>query len=95
MFYPGTGAATECGKNGGEGYTVNIPWSATGMGDQEYIAAFQLVLLPITRYLCFVAQAQGHRSFEPDLVLVSAGFDCAKGDPLGKMCITPDGKKND
>ena len=49
------------------------------MGDAEYLAAFDQVLLPIAR------------SFRPELVLVSAGFDAAGGDLLGEMRVTPDG----
>jgi histone deacetylase 6 len=77
-FYPGTGAADELGGARGRGRTVNVPWAA-GMGDAEYLAAFDRVLLPIAR------------SFRPELVLVSAGFDAAVGDPLGEMRVTPDG----
>ncbi len=77
-FYPGTGAIDETGGAAGLGYTVNVPWPG-GMGDPEYIAAFDRVLLPIAR------------AFEPELVLVSAGFDAARGDPLGAMQVSPDG----
>jgi histone deacetylase 6 len=77
-FYPGTGAAEEAGGGAGRGFTVNVPWPA-GMGDAEYLAAFDRVLLPIAE------------RFAPELVLVSAGFDAAAGDLLGGMRITPDG----
>ena len=77
-FYPGTGAADELGGPHARGRTVNVPWAA-GMGDAEYLAAFDRVLLPIAR------------KFRPDLVLVSAGFDAAEGDLLGQMRVTPDG----
>ncbi|KAF9183855.1 Histone deacetylase 4 [Haplosporangium sp. Z 767] len=70
-FYPFTGAPDECGEEAGEGKNVNIAWSSYGrgqaMGDVEYIAAFWYVLLPIAR------------QFQPDLVMVSAGFDAADG----------------
>ena len=49
------------------------------MGDAEYLAAFEEVLMPIARQFC------------PELVLISAGFDAAAGDPLGECCITPTG----
>jgi histone deacetylase 6 len=49
------------------------------MGDADYLAAFDRVLLPITR------------AFEPDLVLVSCGFDAAACDPLGGMRISAAG----
>jgi histone deacetylase 6 len=77
-FYPGTGAAEEVGTGAARGRTINVPWPA-GCGDTEYLAAFDRVLLPIAR------------EFFPDLVLVSAGFDAAQGDPLGSMRVTPAG----
>ena len=77
-FYPGTGAITEVGRGAGRGRTVNVAWPA-GMGDAEYLAAFDRVLLPIAR------------SFDPRLVLVSCGFDAAAGDLLGGMRLSADG----
>ncbi|HEY1434869.1 MAG TPA: histone deacetylase [Thermoanaerobaculia bacterium] len=77
-FYPGTGALDETGGGAGHGFTVNVPFPA-GCGDAEYLAAFDRVLLPIAR------------GFAPDLVLVSAGFDAADGDPLGAMRLSPAG----
>ncbi|HTD53584.1 MAG TPA: histone deacetylase [Thermoanaerobaculia bacterium] len=77
-FYPGTGSLDETGGPSARGRNVNIPWPA-GMGDPEYIEAFDRVLLPLAR------------GFEPDLVLVSCGFDAAEGDLLGQMRLTPAG----
>ena len=77
-FYPGTGAIGEIGGGAGRGFTVNVPWPG-GMGDAEYAAAFQRVLEPVAT------------EFAPDLVLVSAGFDAAEGDPLGSMRVTSAG----
>ena len=77
-FYPGTGAIDEVGRGAGRGRTVNVPWPA-GMGDAEYLLAFDRVLLPIAR------------SFDPQLVLVSCGFDAAAGDLLGEMRLSADG----
>jgi histone deacetylase 6 len=77
-FYPGTGAADELGGPRARGRTVNVPWDA-GMGDAEYLASFDRILLPIAR------------GFRPEIVLVSAGFDAAEGDLLGQMRVTPDG----
>jgi histone deacetylase 6 len=77
-FYPGTGSADELGGPHARGRTINVPWDA-GMGDAEYLAAFDRVLLPVAR------------KFRPDIVLVSAGFDAAKGDLLGQMRVTPPG----
>ncbi|CAJ1944360.1 unnamed protein product [Sphenostylis stenocarpa] len=78
-FYPGTGAAKEVGSMGAEGYCVNIPWSRGGVGDNDYSFAFQHVVLPIAY------------EFNPDFTIVSAGFDAARGDPLGCCDITPSG----
>ena len=77
-FYPGTGAIAEVGRGTARGRTVNVPWPA-GMGDAEYLAAFDRVLLPIARV------------FQPEIVLVSCGFDAAAGDLLGGMRLTPNG----
>jgi histone deacetylase 6 len=77
-FYPGTGAIGEVGGGAGRGFTVNVAWGA-GMGDAEYLDAFERVLLPIAR------------SFAPDLVIVSCGFDASDGDPLGGMRLSPAG----
>jgi histone deacetylase 6 len=75
-FFPGTGAIGEVGR--GRGRTVNVAWPA-GMGDAEYLASFDRVLLPIAR------------AFEPELVLVSCGFDAAAGDLLGGMRLSAAG----
>ncbi|KAK4350002.1 hypothetical protein RND71_029315 [Anisodus tanguticus] len=78
-FYPGTGAADEVGSMGAEGYCVNIPWSRGGVGDKDYIFAFEQVVLPIAL------------DFNPDFTSISAGFDAARGDPLGCCDVTPAG----
>ncbi|KAG8439857.1 hypothetical protein GDO86_005867 [Hymenochirus boettgeri] len=66
------------GKGKGAGFNINLPWNKVGMGNADYIAVFFHVLLP----LAF--------EFNPELVLVSAGFDSAIGDPEGRMCATPE-----
>ncbi|XP_037805790.1 histone deacetylase 4 isoform X1 [Lucilia sericata] len=81
-FFPGTGGPTECGSGPGVGYNVNISWSGAlnpPLGDAEYIAAFRTIVMPIARY------------FNPDIVLVSAGFDAASGHPapLGGYLVSP------
>ena len=76
--FPGTGSFTETGLGRGEGYTVNIPLGK-GYGDGEFIAIFEKLLRPIAT------------EFEPDLIIVSAGFDIHKSDPMGKMKITTKG----
>ena len=77
-FYPGTGAASETGGPHARGLTINVPWGA-GRGDADHLAAFDRVLMPAAR------------KFDPDLVLVSAGFDAARGDLLGQQLISPEG----
>ncbi|KAL6552565.1 Histone deacetylase 15 [Orobanche hederae] len=78
-FYPGTGSAYEVGTGAAEGYSVNIPWSRGGVGDNDYVFAFQQVVLPIAS------------DFDPDFTIISAGFDAARGDPLGCCDVTPTG----
>ena len=76
--FPGTGAFTETGLGRGEGYTVNIQLSK-GYRDGEFIAIFEKLLRPIAL------------EFEPDLIIVSAGFDIHKSDPMSKLKITTKG----
>jgi acetoin utilization deacetylase AcuC-like enzyme len=76
-YYPCTGAPTAIGTGAGLGYTVNVGWAHKGMGDAEYMAVWQHVLLPVAR------------EYQPSLVLVSAGFDAAVGD-MGECNVTPD-----
>lgn len=76
-FYPGTGSALERGQGDGTGFTVNVPLRA-GSGDATYRAAFERVILPISR------------EYNPELVLVSAGFDAAARDPLAHMELSTD-----
>lgn len=71
FFFPGTGGPSEVGRGAGEGFTVNVPWPCGGMGNGDYMSAFQHLILPIAY------------EFAPDVVIVSAGFDAAEGDPLG------------
>jgi histone deacetylase 6 len=68
-----------CGEGAGLGKNVNIPWSKKGMGDADYIYAFQQVVMPIAT------------EFDPDLVIIAAGFDAAEGDMLGGCKVTPAG----
>jgi acetoin utilization deacetylase AcuC-like enzyme len=77
-YYPGTGAAEEVGRGQGEGFTVNLPVPA-GWGDTEYLELFQTIVDPICR------------QFEPEFVLISAGFDAHARDPLGGMEVTEAG----
>ena len=77
-YYPGSGTANQTGEGGGTGFTVNIPLSA-GAGDMEYAAIFNRILTPVAR------------KFNPEFILVSAGFDIYHNDPLGGMKVTEKG----
>lgn len=71
-FFPGSGSPNEVGSGAGEGFNVNVAWTGgldPPMGDAEYLAAFRCVVMPIAQ------------EFSPDVVLVSAGFDAAEGNP--------------
>lgn len=77
-FYPGTGGQNEIGASPAVGYTVNVPLHE-GAGNGTYVSIFRNILAPL-------AQA-----FQPELILLSAGFDIYHRDPLGAMCVTPEG----
>ncbi len=77
-FYPGTGSIDETGTKDGEGFTVNVPLLA-GWGDNEYQAVFEDILAPIAR------------RFEPQLIMVSAGYDAHWADPLAQMRLSVSG----
>ncbi len=77
-YYPGTGSVDEVGEGPGEGFTLNIPLGA-GMEDSDYAAVFNRVIAPVGA------------AFDPDFILVSAGFDTYVGDPLGGMKVTERG----
>ncbi|XP_037128376.1 histone deacetylase 7 isoform X1 [Syngnathus acus] len=71
-FFPGSGSPAEVGLGAGKGFNVNVAWTGgldPPMGDAEYLAAFRTVMMPIAQ------------EFAPDVVLVSAGFDAAEGNP--------------
>ncbi len=74
-WYPGTGAASEQGEGPGAGKTINCPFPA-GSGGREIIHAFRTILLPAAE------------AFQPELILLSAGFDSRVGDPLGQFTLT-------
>ena len=77
-FYPGTGAAGEVGIGDGEGATVNVPMPA-GCGDEAYLDAFDRHVVPALE------------RFGPEFLLISAGFDAWRQDPLGGMQVTAEG----
>lgn len=74
-FYPGTGALHETGTGKGAGYTVNFPVPA-GHGDPSYSALYESVLWPLAQ------------RFQPQLILVSAGFDAHWSDPIAMMRLS-------
>jgi acetoin utilization deacetylase AcuC-like enzyme len=69
-FWPGTGALSDVGSGAGEGYSINLPVPARS-GEPEFCGLVEHVVLPAAR------------EFAPDLVLVSAGFDAHRDDPIG------------
>lgn len=85
IFYPGQpddegipdGGLDKCGVGLGMGKNINIGWAEQGVGNGEYMAAFQRIVMPIAQ------------EFDPDLVIISAGFDAAAGDDLGGCYVTP------
>uniref|UniRef100_A0A8C4MU80 Protein deacetylase HDAC6 n=1 Tax=Equus asinus asinus TaxID=83772 RepID=A0A8C4MU80_EQUAS len=80
-FFPlgDEGASSQMGRAAGTGFTVNVTWNGPRMGDADYLAAWHRLVLPIAY------------EFNPELVLVSAGFDAARGDPLGGCQVSPEG----
>jgi len=76
-FYPASGDFEEVGEGEGTGRNVNIPFTNISMGDNDYIYAFQHVVMPIAL------------EFNPELVVVAAGFDAAMFDPIGDFQVSP------
>ncbi len=74
-WYPGTGAAEETGEGPGKGSTLNCPLPA-GSGRHEILGAFRKKLAPAMD------------DYKPGLVILSAGFDSRRGDPLGRFTLT-------
>lgn len=64
-FYPATddGSYTMIGEGQGTGYNINVPWENGQCGDADYLAVWDTVLIPVAK------------DFNPDMILVSAGFD--------------------
>ncbi|HVS83252.1 MAG TPA: histone deacetylase [Pyrinomonadaceae bacterium] len=74
-WYPGTGARGEAGHGHGLGYTLNVPLRAlTVAGEQR--RTFDSAISDIAA------------KFSPDLIIISAGFDAHKGDPLGQLLLS-------
>ncbi|NWR17534.1 HDA10 deacetylase, partial [Emberiza fucata] len=66
------------GLGKGKGFNINLPWNKVGMGNSDFLAAFFHVLLPMAF------------EFDPELVIVSSGYDSGIGDPEGQMNATPE-----
>ena len=77
-LYPGTGLSDERGEGKGEGFTLNCPLPP-GKGDLEYISVFEKILKPAVD------------AFQPSFILISAGFDAHRDDPLAGMRVTEAG----
>jgi len=76
--YPGSGAENEKGRGKGKGYTLNVPLRA-GSGDADYQEVFEKKLIPAVE------------KFAPEIILISAGFDPHREDPLSGMQVTERG----
>ena len=77
-LYPGTGRAQETGTGRGEGATANVPLPP-GTGDEGYLRTFEQIFTPLID------------RFRPEFVLLSAGYDAHRRDPLGGMRLTTEG----
>jgi acetoin utilization deacetylase AcuC-like enzyme len=77
-LYPGSGPAHDVGSGAGRGFTVNLPVPA-GSGDDVFVSLTAHVVAPLAR------------AFEPQLVLISAGYDAHRDDPLASCSVTEDG----
>jgi acetoin utilization deacetylase AcuC-like enzyme len=77
-LYPGTGSASEVGRGPGTGYTVNLP-VPPGSDDSSYLSLVEHVVSPLARV------------FEPQLLLISAGYDAHVEDPLAECHVTDAG----
>jgi len=77
-LYPGTGPAADVGSGPGRGFTVNLP-VRPGAGDRLFCSLVDRVAVPLAR------------AFAPQLVLISAGYDAHREDPLGECEVTEAG----
>jgi acetoin utilization deacetylase AcuC-like enzyme len=77
-LYPGTGAADDAGSGPGLGFSVNLP-VPPGSGDETFVSHVEHLVVPLAR------------EYEPGLVLVSAGYDAHRDDPLADCSVTEAG----
>jgi histone deacetylase 6 len=71
------GGPASVGNGTGKGFNMNVGWNDKKMGDDEYLVVWEKLLMPVAK------------EFNPDLVLVSAGFDAASGD-MGECDVSPE-----
>ena len=76
--YPGTGNAEETGSLSGQGTILNVPMPAAS-GDHEYHSVFEKIIVPVVR------------RYQPQLIMVSAGYDIHWADELAQMQVTTTG----
>jgi acetoin utilization deacetylase AcuC-like enzyme len=76
-LYPGSGWYDEKGESKGLGFNLNIP-VIPGSGEYDYIIAFIKIIFPLIT------------NFEPELFLISAGYDAHMDDPLASINLTED-----
>jgi acetoin utilization deacetylase AcuC-like enzyme len=74
-WYPGTGTRSETGHGRGRGFTLNVPLRAQ-TSPKDQVRAFDSAVGDIAA------------NFQPDLIIISAGFDAHQGDPLGQLLLT-------
>jgi acetoin utilization deacetylase AcuC-like enzyme len=77
-LYPGTGSGSDVGSGAGRGFTVNVP-AAPGSGDGVFCSVVEHVAAPLAR------------AYAPQLLLISAGYDAHREDPLADCQVTDDG----
>jgi acetoin utilization deacetylase AcuC-like enzyme len=73
-FWPGTGALSDVGEGDGKGYSINLPVPA-GTGEAAFLSLLEHVVSPVAR------------QYRPDLILISAGYDAHRDDPLGGLAL--------
>ena len=73
-FWPGTGPLDDVGEGAGEGYSINVPVPA-GTGEAAFLSLIEHVVMPLGR------------QYRPDLILISAGYDAHRHDPLGGLAL--------
>jgi acetoin utilization deacetylase AcuC-like enzyme len=73
-FWPGSGALDDVGEGPGEGYSINLPVPG-GTGEAAFLSLIEHVVVPVGR------------QYRPDLILISAGYDAHRDDPLGGLAL--------